>query len=127
MYTTEGSFAALHEELAGSAEVVSLGGTIDWTTLLDDLGDRGVQRLMVEGGGSVHTALLSSGLADEINLAVAPIVVGERDAPRFLYPADYAQTSAQRMRLVDARTIGDVVLLRYLAKEFTNQETGRIR
>ncbi|MGH3613078.1 MAG: RibD family protein [Pseudonocardia sp.] len=121
VYTTDDSLPALREELTGLAEVVSLGAMIDWSALLGELGDRGVQRLMVEGGGSVHTALLSRGLVDEINLAIAPIVVGEQGAPHFLNSSNYAQSSTQRMTLAEAKTIGDIVLLRYLAKEFTGE------
>ena len=37
---------------------------------------RGVRRLMVEGGGRVHTQLLRQGLADELQLVLAPLVRG---------------------------------------------------
>lgn len=72
---------------------------------------------MVEGGGHIHTAFLSLDLVDEIHLAIAPLVVGQADAPRFLHPADYPWTSTRRMVLAEVRTIGDVVLMRYLPKE----------
>ena len=38
---------------------------------------RGVRRLMVEGGGTVHTQFLTDGLADELQLVVAPFFVGD--------------------------------------------------
>lgn len=41
----------LRERLAGLADLVSTGPTIDFGALLDDLGARGMERLMVEGGG----------------------------------------------------------------------------
>jgi 5-amino-6-(5-phosphoribosylamino)uracil reductase len=72
---------------------------------------------MVEGGERMHTAFLSQGLADEIHLAIAPIVVGQAGAPRFLGAADYPGGSTHRMRLLETRMIGDVVLLRYAPKE----------
>lgn len=116
-YTTDEGALKLKESLAGLADVVSTGPTIDFGAVLDDLGERGVTQLMVEGGGQMHTAFLSQGLADEIHMAVAPLLVGEADAPRFLRPATYPGGSTRRMRLAEARTIGDVVLLRYLPKE----------
>ncbi|WP_356948821.1 RibD family protein [Streptomyces cacaoi] len=116
-YTTERGAEVLRERLAGLADVVSTGPELDFGKLLDDLGRRGVERLMVEGGGQIHTAFLSQGLADEIHMAVAPIVVGEADAPSFLNPGTYPGGSTRRMKLAEARTIGDVVLLRYLPKE----------
>lgn len=116
-YTTDAGAGKLRERLAGLADVVPLGEHVDFGRLLDDLGERGVQRLMVEGGGRVHTAFLSEGLADEIHLAIAPLVVGQAGAPSFLNPADYPGGSIRRMKLAESRTIGDVVLLRYLPKQ----------
>ncbi|WP_149180838.1 dihydrofolate reductase family protein [Streptomyces sp. TRM49041] len=116
-YTTDDGYEKLSERLRGLAEVVSLGPTVDFGAMLDDLGRRGVERLMVEGGGQIHTAFLSQGLADEIHLAIAPLLVGDADAPRFLNPTSYPGGSTRRMQLAEARTIGDVVLLRYLPKQ----------
>jgi 5-amino-6-(5-phosphoribosylamino)uracil reductase len=115
-YTVDSSYDDLTAMLAGLADVVSLGAEIDFGALLDNLGDLGVRRLMVEGGSSIHTAFLSTGLADEIQLAIAPVVVGESGAPRFLQPALYLQSPTSRMELADACKIDDVVLLRYFPK-----------
>ncbi|GAA1099838.1 hypothetical protein GCM10009663_48160 [Kitasatospora arboriphila] len=117
VYTTDAAAPALRGALDGLAEVVALGAEVGLGALLDDLGGRGVQRLMVEGGGSIHTQFLAQGLADELQLAVAPLLVGQPGAPRFLGPADYPGGPARRMRLLEARTVGDVVLLRYAPKE----------
>ncbi|MEV8098799.1 dihydrofolate reductase family protein [Kitasatospora sp. NPDC085879] len=117
VYTTDAAAPALRTALDGLAEVVALGGTVRLGDLLDDLGARGVRRLMVEGGGSIHTQFLAEGLADELQLALAPLLVGQADAPRFLGPAAYPGGPTRRMRLLEARTVGDVVLLRYAPKE----------
>jgi 5-amino-6-(5-phosphoribosylamino)uracil reductase len=39
---------------------------------------------MVEGGGTIHTQLMSQNLADEVHLAIAPLLVGQPEAARFL-------------------------------------------
>ncbi|MFJ4656030.1 RibD family protein [Nocardia sp. NPDC088792] len=117
VYTTESGADRIADRLHGRAEVVSLGATVDFTDLLDDLGKRGVERLMVEGGGSIHTAFLAAGLVDEIHMAVAPIVVGDPAAPRFLGPADFPGGPHHRMQLADVARLGDIALLRYLPKE----------
>jgi riboflavin-specific deaminase-like protein len=119
-YTTDAAEEKLRERLAGLADVVSTGPTIDLHALLNDLERRGVERLMVEGGSHVHTAFLSQGLADEIHVAIAPLVVGDAGAPRFLNPAAYPGGSTRRMRLAEVRTVGDVVLIRYLPKYESN-------
>ncbi|MBV6701135.1 RibD family protein [Kitasatospora aureofaciens] len=116
-YTTAAGAAVLRPALDGLADVVALGGSVDLGAVLDDLGARGVRRLMVEGGGSVHTQFLAQGLADELQLAMAPLLVGQTEAPRFVHPAAFPGGPARRMRLLEARTVGDVVLLRYAPKE----------
>jgi 5-amino-6-(5-phosphoribosylamino)uracil reductase len=116
VYTTDAGAARLADRLAGLAEVVSLGPDPDFGELLDDLGRRGVRRLMVEGGGRIHTRFLADGLADELLLAVAPILVGDPAAPRFLHPAAYPGGSRRRMILADVTRVGDIAVLRYLPK-----------
>ncbi|MDN3023919.1 dihydrofolate reductase family protein [Streptomyces sp. S.PB5] len=109
VYTTDkGAERARTAGLAAS--VVSLGPDLDWPGLLDDLSARGVERLMVEGGGTIHTQLLQQGLADELQLVVAPLFVGTPDAPRLFGPGAY---QPGRLRLIDSRQIEDVVLMRY--------------
>ncbi|MFF0296512.1 RibD family protein [Kitasatospora sp. NPDC004614] len=113
VYTTDAGALKLGDSLDGLADVVSTGDAVDFGAMLEDLAARGVRRLMVEGGGRVHTQFLSLGLADEIQLAVAPLLVGEAGAPRFVYPAEFPGGSTHRMRLLGAETVGDVVVLRY--------------
>ncbi|MFI6661802.1 dihydrofolate reductase family protein [Streptomyces sp. NPDC050523] len=94
-----------------AADVVALGPDLDWRTLLAHLHDeRGVRRLMVEGGGTIHTQLLQQGLADELQLVLAPLFVGDPDAPRLFGPGAY---QGGRLRLTETRRIEDVVLMRY--------------
>ncbi|KOG30824.1 dihydrofolate reductase family protein [Streptomyces resistomycificus] len=110
VYTTEkGAERARAVGLA--ADVVPLGAELDWRQLLTHLHDvRGVRRLMVEGGGQIHTQLLRQGLADELQLVLAPLFVGEPGAPRLFGPGPY---QGGRLRLVETRPVGDVVLMRY--------------
>jgi 5-amino-6-(5-phosphoribosylamino)uracil reductase len=80
--------------------------------VLADLAARGVRRLMVEGGGSVLAQFLAEGLADELDLVVAPLFVGDPAAPRI--GGVPAAAPLRRMHLAEVRLIGDVVLMRYL-------------
>ncbi|MGW4880255.1 dihydrofolate reductase family protein [Streptomyces sp. NPDC004262] len=110
VYTTDEGAARIRG-LGVAADVVSLGTALDWPALLRDLYEaRGVGRLMVEGGGTVHTQLLQQGLADELQLVLAPLFVGDPKAPRLFGPGGY---QAGRLRLVESRRIEDVVLMRY--------------
>ncbi|MFF7074102.1 dihydrofolate reductase family protein [Streptomyces pseudovenezuelae] len=110
VYTTDkGAERARESGLA--ADVVPLGPALDWRRLLEHLRSvYGVERLMVEGGGRIHTQLLQQGLADEVQLVLAPLFVGDPDAPRLFGPGAY---QGGRLRLVETRRIEDVVLMRY--------------
>ncbi|PSL56943.1 5-amino-6-(5-phosphoribosylamino)uracil reductase [Saccharothrix carnea] len=116
VYTSSAGHRRAVAAVGDLADVVSLGPTVDFGALLDDLGARGVDRLMVEGGGTIHTAFLSAGLADEIRMAVAPMLIGQAAAPRFVNPAEFPGGPARRFHLEDVTKLGDVAVLRYFPK-----------
>jgi len=95
------------------ATVVDGGEAVEMRRLGSDLARRGVERLMVEGGGTVHTQFLTEGLVDELQLVVAPVFVGDSEAPRFVRDGVFPWNPGRRAALVDVRKLGDVVLLRY--------------
>ncbi|MBV2357835.1 dihydrofolate reductase family protein [Streptomyces sp. J2-1] len=112
VYTTDEGAVRATRALGDTAEVTALGPALDWRALLAHLHDtHGVRSLMVEGGGTVHTQLLQQQLADELQLVVAPLLVGDPAAPRLFGPGAY---QSGRLRLVESRRIEDVVLMRYL-------------
>ena len=107
--------------LGGVATVVDGGQPVAMRRITEDLGARGVHRLMVEGGGKVHTQFLTDNLADELQLVVAPFFVGDSRAPRFVSDGRFPWNPGRRATLADVRQIGDVVLLRYaLSPRFQN-------
>ncbi|NUR05877.1 MAG: deaminase [Nocardioidaceae bacterium] len=109
--------------LGGVATVLDGGNPVDLARVSEDLHDRGVRRLMVEGGGTVHTQFLSADLADELQLVVAPFFVGDSRARRFVDDARFPWHAGRRATLADVRPIGDVVLLRYaLSDRFSPEE-----
>ncbi len=113
VYSPTDGAGSLASRLGGTATVVGLGEQVAMSAVLDDLADRGIRRLMVEGGGKLLTQFLASDLVDELHLVIAPFFVGEEGAPRVVGPAAFPWTSARRAVLADTRQIGDVVLLRY--------------
>lgn len=116
VYVPSAAVSKASASVGSVSTIVDAGPKVDPAFILDDLGDRGVKRLMVEGGGRIHTLFLSSDLADEIHLVVAPFFIGDSTAPRFVGDAAYPQSPSRRMTLAEVRQIGDVVLLRYLPK-----------
>ena len=56
---------------------------VDLVEVLRALGERGVVRLLVEGGAHVHGTFLDLGLADRAAIFIAPRIVGDTDAISF--------------------------------------------
>ena len=115
VYAPSQAVAALRGRLDGRAEVVAPGGGPRLGGVLADLARRGVGRVMVEGGARLGTGFLTAGLVDELQLAVVPFFVGDPAAPRFAGPGRYPAGPGRPLALAEARPVGDVVLLRYLA------------
>jgi 5-amino-6-(5-phosphoribosylamino)uracil reductase len=115
VYARDPAVLAARKAVGDMATVVAAGDPIDLATVLADLAARKVERLMVEGGSTVHTQFLSAGLADEIHLVIAPFFVGDHAAARFVHPGRYPQGPDHPLTLAETRQMGDVVLLRYLA------------
>ncbi|MBL7501777.1 dihydrofolate reductase family protein [Frankia sp. CNm7] len=113
VYSATGALGKARERLGDAASVVDAGEPLSFPRALADLAARGVGRLMVEGGGGIHTAFLTAGLADELQLVVAPFFVGDAAAPRFVADGAFPWTPRRPARLVEVRQLEDVVLLRY--------------
>src|SRR6478735_5272113 len=63
VYCASSAVGAARGVLGERATVVDGGQPVDLAWMAHDLFDRGVRRLMVEGGGSVHTQFLTADLA----------------------------------------------------------------
>jgi len=97
--------SAIASRIPAAATAVVAAGL---DAVLADLASRGVGRLLVEGGAAMHTAFLSNGRADELSLAIAPILVG--GGTRFVEPAEFP---SGRLRLLGVEVVGDMAVLSY--------------
>jgi 5-amino-6-(5-phosphoribosylamino)uracil reductase len=113
VYTTTSAIDKARHSVGNVATVVDAGEPVDLRRAMADLAGRGVKKLMVEGGSTMHTQFLAAGLADELQLVVAPFFVGDSNAPRFVNDGRFPWTTEHRARLAEVEQIEDVVLLRY--------------
>ncbi|REA05065.1 2,5-diamino-6-(ribosylamino)-4(3H)-pyrimidinone 5'-phosphate reductase [Haloferax sp. Atlit-6N] len=97
---------------AGAELVVAGAERVSLPDAFDALESRGVDRLMVEGGGELIFSLFEAGLVDELTLYVGSMVIGGRDAPTLAdgegFVADFPKLS-----LRDVERVDDGVLLTY--------------
>jgi 5-amino-6-(5-phosphoribosylamino)uracil reductase len=113
VYCPRGIADTVRAQLERLATVVDLGAPLTMRDVSEDLSARGMNRLMVEGGGTLHTQFLTADLADELQLVIAPIFIGDSRAHRFALDGQYPWNPVRRAELTDVQRIGDVVLLRY--------------
>ena len=76
--------------------------------------EHGVERLLVEGGGSVHRSMIAHGLYDEIQLIICPFVIGgSTSVTPVERSAFWPQGQVPGYKLHEARTIGDYLYVTY--------------
>lgn len=117
------SFDAAKQQTIKScgADVVVLAGSegkVDLPAVLRDLGQRGINEVLVEAGRKLNGALLKSGLVDELVLYLAPQLLG--DAARGL--ADLGELTQLQQRVAlqwnDVRQVGgDLRIVAKISKE----------
>jgi diaminohydroxyphosphoribosylaminopyrimidine deaminase/5-amino-6-(5-phosphoribosylamino)uracil reductase len=99
---------------ARGAEVVVLP-SVSPQVVLADLFSRGVQSVLVEGGGEVHASFVASGCYDRVMVDCAPLLIGGKGAPGPLGGEGFPRLdSAARLEGLAARSRGgDLILTGY--------------
>lgn len=96
------------------AEILRVGrDRVDPERLLVELRRRGVEQLLLEGGGELNWQFVERDLVDELNVTVAPALLGGRAAPTLLEGEGLAMADQRRLQLVDLHREGHEIFLRY--------------
>jgi diaminohydroxyphosphoribosylaminopyrimidine deaminase/5-amino-6-(5-phosphoribosylamino)uracil reductase len=82
----------------GVEVVQDAAGGRDYLSILENLGRRSLQSVLVEGGASVAGRLLDAGLVNKVSFFLAPIIIGGREAPAAI-AGDGAETLADAFEL----------------------------
>jgi diaminohydroxyphosphoribosylaminopyrimidine deaminase/5-amino-6-(5-phosphoribosylamino)uracil reductase len=91
-------------------------GHIDLNTALGLLGDRGLTRLLVEGGGRLAAALLRAGLVDRLVWLHAPLLLGGNGVPAVAELNLITLTEAPGFERLSSETVGEEVLTVFRAR-----------
>ncbi|MCB0119283.1 MAG: dihydrofolate reductase family protein [Anaerolineales bacterium] len=113
--TSQTSISKLAELRALGVEVfVDDAPRVDLNKMMLTLKKLGVERVMVEGGGTINFELIQQGLVDELQIYVSPMIFGGANSPT---PADgvgIPREKAMGMKLVDVERWEDGgVILKY--------------
>lgn len=85
---------------------------VDLRELMKQLYEKGIRKLMVEGGATLNWSLIEAGLADELYVYIGAMLIGGRDAPTLLDGAGF-KTGFARLRLTGMEQLDDGALLKW--------------
>ncbi len=91
-------------------------GRPDIAAVLQDLGKRGITRLLVEGGATVHAAFLDRGFADRLEVFTAPMALGAAGQGAIEALAVLGLDEASRFSRVDMQRLGPDLLESFIIK-----------
>jgi diaminohydroxyphosphoribosylaminopyrimidine deaminase / 5-amino-6-(5-phosphoribosylamino)uracil reductase len=97
----------------------------DLTSVLDELGNRSIQSLLVEGGATVAGKFLDAGLVNKVTVFIAPKIIGGSDAPNAVGGRG-VDSIADALQLRDVELIdrdGDLEITGYLAGATLESQT----
>lgn len=98
-----------------NAEIIKCGTEeVDLPKLLEKLSNRGIKSILVEGGETVMWSFLKNELFDEFNIFISSMVVGGKITPTIAGGEGTGKAGdILRLKLIDAKTLGDGILLKY--------------
>lgn len=103
----------------GAAEVVQLplqDGQLALQAVLRDLAQRGCNEVLVEAGPTLCGQLLAQGLADELLVYMAPVLLGPDARPMAQLPLILRMQDRIELTLLDMQATGTDVRLQYQVK-----------
>jgi GTP cyclohydrolase II len=131
IFTTTQSPKEAIESVGARADVVIAGtDKVDLPEVLSTLKkEYSVNKLMVEGGGTLNFALLRQGLIDEVRIKIGNLLLGGRDAPTLFDGSGFSSTDSPAVRLMRIEKhdrYSHVLIYHVLSREEADQPTGLI-
>ncbi|HLB71138.1 MAG: 2,5-diamino-6-(ribosylamino)-4(3H)-pyrimidinone 5'-phosphate reductase [Candidatus Methanoperedens sp.] len=101
------------DRLSEQAEIIIAGEkSVDLGKLLAELKNRGINRLMVEGGATLNWKLISGGFVDEMYTFIGNIIIGGTNAPT-LVDGEGCTGEFCKLSLISCERMEEGVLIRW--------------
>jgi 2,5-diamino-6-(ribosylamino)-4(3H)-pyrimidinone 5'-phosphate reductase len=113
-FTTREARATRIRRFSALGEVIVLAGnTVRPRAVVKELAKRGLNRILIEGGGEVNFSFTHSGLVDELYITITPRLIGGRTAPSVIDGAGFLKKDHRKMKLISCRRVDDELFLHY--------------
>jgi 2,5-diamino-6-(ribosylamino)-4(3H)-pyrimidinone 5'-phosphate reductase len=114
IFTTRAAPVTRVKRFSKLAEVIVLPKrTLLPSDVLNNLHQRKVESVLLEGGGEVHFAFAKEGVVDDVYITITPRLVGGATAPTVLDGKGFLASNHPHLRLVSMKRIGDELFLKY--------------
>lgn len=109
------SARSIPRSFPADVEVWAGDGDLPVMWILERLRDRGIERLLVEAGGTLMYQFLAADAIDEMFITLCPLAIGG-DAPSLVDGAGFTFDAMRRFRLERFEVVGDEIFLRYASR-----------
>ncbi|HEY9205942.1 MAG TPA: 2,5-diamino-6-(ribosylamino)-4(3H)-pyrimidinone 5'-phosphate reductase [Candidatus Methanoperedens sp.] len=101
------------KELSELAGIIVAGmENVDLEKLLSELKNRGINRVMVEGGATLNWGLISKGLVDEVYTFIGNIIIGGGTAPTLVDGEGFGNKIC-RLMLISSEMVDNGILVKW--------------
>ena len=98
----------------GAVAMVLGKSNVDLAKLLSILKDKGVKKLLVEGGGEINWSMVENGFVDEVIVTVGPRIIGGRNAVTLVEGRGFGRISdGIKLKFCKITKYGSEVVLYY--------------
>ena len=98
--------SALEEAGAEVVKTTGKDASVDISAVLDDLGERGINNVLVEAGPRLAGSLISADLVDELVIYQAPHIMGSESIPMVRTPTWTELADRRTLDITDSRRVG---------------------
>lgn len=100
------------------ARIIATGREkVDLISLLEEIVDWGIEKILLEGGSTLNWGMLNQRLVDEVRVAVRPCIIGGESAKTLVGGSGFARIEdGIELELTNTKRVGSNLLLVYNVK-----------
>ncbi len=88
-------------------------GFVDVEEALEILSEKGIQKLLVEGGGNIIWSFLQKRVVDDLYIYIGPCIIGGKDSPTVADGEGINDEEVLSLQIIEIKRIGPGVLIHY--------------